>query len=143
MRTELKELVTELGITAVYVTHDQMEAMSMSDEIAVMNLGRIEQKGSPEEIYHHPATPFVARFVGRSNWIGENLMFRPEALLLNPSDNTKEYKARLKSTRFIGNGYELCFEQGTSRWFAFFPRRINEGEMTVFVKQEAILEFML
>ena len=141
MRAELREIVTNLGITTVFVTHDQVEAMSMSDEIAVMNMGRIEQKGSPEEIYHHPATPFVARFVGRSNWIGKNLMFRPEALLLEPGENTEEYKARLKSTRFIGNGYELCFEQNTSRWFAFFPRRINEGERSVFVKRESILEF--
>ena len=146
MRIELREISTSLGITTVFVTHDQVEAMSMSDEIAVMNLGRIEQKGSPEEIYHNPTTPFVARFVGRSNWIGEDRMFRPEALLLVPGDNTEEYRARLKLTRFIGNGYELCFEppMGTGdadRWYAFNPRHITEGEMPVYVKKEAILQF--
>jgi iron(III) transport system ATP-binding protein len=141
MRDELREIVTNLGITAVFVTHDQVEAMSLSDEIAVMNLGKIEQKGSPEEIYHRPATPFVARFVGRSNWIGEDRMFRPESLLLATEDNAEEYQVRLKSIRFIGNGYELCFEQGTEKWFAFSPQRINRGLLPVFVKREAIRRF--
>ena len=141
MRAELREIVTGLGITTVFVTHDQVEAMSMSDEIAVMNLGRIEQMGSPEEIYHHPATPFVARFVGHSNWVGEDRMFRPESLLLEPADNTEEYKAHMKSARFIGNGYELCFEQDAQKWLAFSPQRISEGELPVYVKKEHFLEF--
>ncbi|MCL2880670.1 MAG: ABC transporter ATP-binding protein [Treponema sp.] len=141
MRAELREIVTSLGITTVFVTHDQIEAMSMSDEIAVVNMGRIEQQGSPEEIYHCPATPFVARFVGHSNWIGEKRMFRPEALLFEPGDNTDTYRARLKSSRFIGNGYELCLEQGMRDWYAFSPRRLEEGEVQVYVKREAVLEF--
>jgi iron(III) transport system ATP-binding protein len=141
MRAELREIVTHLGITTVFVTHDQIEAMSMSDEIAVMNLGRIEQKGNPEEIYRHPVTPFVARFVGHSNWIGKNRMFRPEALLFEPADNTEEYRVRLKSSRFIGNEYELCFEQGTERWLAFSPRRICGEELPVFVKTESVFKF--
>ena len=141
MRAELHEIVTKLGITTVFVTHDQVEAMSLSDEIVVINLGRIEQKGSPEDIYHSPATPFVARFVGRSNWIGQDRMFRPEALLLEPEENTEKFTARLKSMRFIGNGYELCFEQGVERWYAFSPVRINGGELSVFVKREAVLRF--
>ncbi|MCL2834584.1 MAG: ABC transporter ATP-binding protein [Treponema sp.] len=141
MRAELREIVTKLGITTIFVTHDQIEAMSMSDEIAVINMGKIEQKGSPEEIYHHPATPFTAHFVGRSNWIGENRMFRPEALLLEPGENTDEYRVKLRSSRFIGNGYELCFEQGNGKWYAFSPGRLKEGEMQIYVKREAILEF--
>jgi iron(III) transport system ATP-binding protein len=141
MRTELREIVTHLGITTVFVTHDQVEAMSMSDEIAVMNLGKIEQKGSPEEIYRQPLTPFVARFVGHSNWIGENRMFRPEALLFEPADNTEKYQVRLKSNRFIGNEYELCFERGTQRWLAFSPKRIYGEELPVFVKTDSVLKF--
>jgi len=69
MQLELKELQRKVGITFIYVTHDQQEALSMSDRLAVFNDGRIEQVGAPAEIYEHPATPFVAGFVGTSNLI--------------------------------------------------------------------------
>jgi spermidine/putrescine transport system ATP-binding protein len=67
MQLELKRIQTELGTTFVYVTHDQEEALTMSDRIAVMNSGEIEQVGDPKEIYEHPRTPFVADFVGSLN----------------------------------------------------------------------------
>jgi spermidine/putrescine transport system ATP-binding protein len=67
MQFELKRIQTELGTTFVYVTHDQEEALTMSDRIAVMNGGDIEQVGDPKEIYEHPLTPFVADFVGSLN----------------------------------------------------------------------------
>ena len=67
MQTELKAIQHDVGITFVFVTHDQGEALSMSDRVAVFNLGRIEQIGTPREIYESPATPFVAGFVGTSN----------------------------------------------------------------------------
>ena len=67
MQVELKAIQREVGITFVFVTHDQDEALSMSDRIAVFNNGRIEQVGTPAEIYERPATPFVAGFVGTSN----------------------------------------------------------------------------
>ena len=67
MQLELKRIQSELGTTFVYVTHDQEEALSMSDRIAVMNGGRVEQTGSPREIYEHPRTAFVADFVGSLN----------------------------------------------------------------------------
>ncbi|MCM2580087.1 ABC transporter ATP-binding protein [Streptomyces meridianus] len=67
MQVELKELQRDVGITFVFVTHDQEEALTMSDRIAVFNRGRIEQVGTPAEVYEHPATPFVAGFVGTSN----------------------------------------------------------------------------
>jgi spermidine/putrescine transport system ATP-binding protein len=67
MQVELKRIQREVGITFVYVTHDQGEALTMSDRIAVMNDGVIEQLGSPREIYEHPATRFVAGFIGTSN----------------------------------------------------------------------------
>ncbi len=69
MRLELKRLQRELGLTAVYVTHDQAEALVMSSRIAVMNEGRIEQIGKPREIYREPRTRFVAEFIGTSNLI--------------------------------------------------------------------------
>jgi len=69
MRFELKRLQRELGITTVYVTHDQSEALALSHGIAVMNRGRIEQIGTPREVYERPATPFVADFVGSTNFV--------------------------------------------------------------------------
>jgi putative spermidine/putrescine transport system ATP-binding protein len=67
MQVELKQLQRQVGITFVFVTHDQEEALTMSDRIAVFNAGRIEQVGTPAEVYERPATPFVAGFVGTSN----------------------------------------------------------------------------
>jgi len=67
MRFEIKDVVTRLGITAVYVTHDQEEALALADRVAIMERGRLEQMGTPEEIYAHPGSRFVAEFVGLSN----------------------------------------------------------------------------
>jgi spermidine/putrescine transport system ATP-binding protein len=67
MQTELKRIQREVGITFVYVTHDQTEALAMSDRLAIMNAGRIEQLGSPHDVYEHPASRFVAGFIGVSN----------------------------------------------------------------------------
>ncbi|GIJ14115.1 MULTISPECIES: ABC transporter ATP-binding protein [Micromonospora] len=69
MQIELKRIQTEVGITFVHVTHDQEEAMTMADTVAVMNAGRIEQLGAPADIYEFPATAFVANFLGQSNLI--------------------------------------------------------------------------
>ena len=69
MRREIKELHQKTKVTVVYVTHDQSEALALADRIVVMNQGQIEQVGTPQEIYSHPATPFLAKFVGRSNLI--------------------------------------------------------------------------
>jgi iron(III) transport system ATP-binding protein len=69
MRTEIREIQQRLGITSVYVTHDQTEAMTLSDRICIMNRGRIEQIGSPVEVYQRPANQFVADFIGRANFL--------------------------------------------------------------------------
>jgi iron(III) transport system ATP-binding protein len=69
MRSEIRRIQQLLGITSVYVTHDQVEAMTISDRIVVMNEGRIEQVGTPTEIYRHPHSRFVADFIGRANFI--------------------------------------------------------------------------
>ena len=67
MQIELKRIQTEVGLTFVHVTHDQEEAMTMADTIAVMNAGVIEQMGAPADLYEHPQTTFVANFLGQSN----------------------------------------------------------------------------
>ena len=88
MQGELTALQREVGITFVFVTHDQDEALTMSDRIAVFNHGRIEQLGTPREIYEHPATEFVAGFVGRSNVlrgaVAEAIIGRPGTWALRP-----------------------------------------------------------
>ncbi len=73
MRTEIHRIQRNLNITSLYVTHDQDEAMALSDRIVVMNLGKIEQMGKPEEIYRFPATRFVADFIGRANFYDTTL----------------------------------------------------------------------
>jgi iron(III) transport system ATP-binding protein len=74
MRGELKRLQSKIGITTVYVTHDQSEALALSDRIAVIERGRIIQIGSPQDIYFRPANPFVARFVGATNLLPGRLI---------------------------------------------------------------------
>ncbi len=69
MRTEIRRIQQTLGITAIYVTHDQSEAMSISDQVIIMNKGEVEQIGSPMEIYYHPRNEFVADFIGEANFL--------------------------------------------------------------------------
>lgn len=141
MRGELRALVNQLNITAVFVTHDQIEAMSMSDRIVVMNKGRVAQEGTPEEIYNTPASPFVAQFVGRSNWIGEDQMFRPESLLLVRTEGAVEYPMTVTAVQFVGNGYELTLEDGKNRWYALSPQKPSDSRICVYVKEEQIRQF--
>jgi putative spermidine/putrescine transport system ATP-binding protein len=87
MQIELGNIQNEVGITFIYVTHDQDEALTMSDRIAVFNEGRIEQVASPADLYEHPATEFVAGFVGTSNIIerdGHRFTIRPEKIYIGP-----------------------------------------------------------
>jgi putative spermidine/putrescine transport system ATP-binding protein len=69
LRREIREIQRELGITSLFVTHDQVEALTMSDRIAVLNAGRVEQVGTPEDVYERPASRFVADFIGRANFL--------------------------------------------------------------------------
>jgi iron(III) transport system ATP-binding protein len=74
MRREIQQLQKQLSITAVYVTHDQEEAMAISDRIVVMNQGSIAQEGTAEDLYHHPASEFVAQFIGRTNLLAARVL---------------------------------------------------------------------
>ena len=84
MQTELKRIQQEVGITFVYVTHDQEEALTMSDRVAVFKDGQIEQVGPPAEIYEHPETEFVAGFVGVSNVLERTLNGQPSRFTVRP-----------------------------------------------------------
>ena len=100
MRFEIKEIQKELGITVVYVTHDQMEAMTMSDRVIVINKGIIQQSGHPTEIYRHPSNQFVADFVGKINFIeakSENGI-----LTMKNSGQQLEYQGALSNDVVLG-----------------------------------------
>jgi len=105
LQIELKELQQRLGMTFVYVTHDQDEALTMSDRIAVFSGGRIEQVGTPAEMYEHPATGFVAGFIGTSNIIernGRRFTVRPEKIRLLPADSPEGEPGTVRAAVYLG-----------------------------------------
>lgn len=140
MRVELRELVTRLGLTAVFVTHDQSEAISMSDRIAVFSAGRLEQYDAPEAVYSHPATSFAAHFVGLSNWIDSRHFFRPEKASLSPAPGARIFTAGVVSSQYLGAGYEVHLLCGGERWTILSPVRAAPGaSLTVSVRPEDII----
>jgi spermidine/putrescine transport system ATP-binding protein len=105
VRAELKSLQRRVGITFLFVTHDREEALSLSDCIAVMNRGRIEQTGAPEDVYLRPRTRFAASFLGAVNWI-DGAGVRPEATRVSrdlPADGARSVPATVLGSSFLGN----------------------------------------
>ena len=113
MQTELKALQRALNITFVYVTHDQGEALSMSDRVAVFNKGRLEQVGGPRELYERPATAFVAGFVGIANLFDEETSqrlfgrrsvntLRPERVRVLPASASEGHLAHVLDAQYLG-----------------------------------------
>ena len=118
VRLELKQLQKQLGITFLFITHDQEEALSLSDQIAVMNKGKIEQIGTPQEIYLAPATRFVAGFLGAVNWV-DGIGIRPESTRISrqkPDPTTKSTIAKVVTSTFLGDCFhiETTTENGTA-----------------------------
>ena len=109
MRTELKAMQQRTGITFLFVTHDQEEALAMSDEIAIMNGGKIEQTGAPRDVYRSPATRFVAGFLGAMNWIGDTGV-RPEALRVSRNGEDCRASARVEQSLFLGNTVQVTLK---------------------------------
>nr|WP_272931520.1 ABC transporter ATP-binding protein [Halobacterium noricense] len=131
LRVQVKQIQSELSITTVYVTHDQSEALAISDRVAVLNAGRVEQVGTPEEVYREPASRFVAEFVGDNNVfdgkppvetegcsvrVGETeldvgkrfdgratVCVRPESLHFDCEQN--QFGVRVQSVEFLGDAY--------------------------------------
>jgi putative spermidine/putrescine transport system ATP-binding protein len=117
LQIELKELQQQLGMTFVYVTHDQDEALTMSDRIAVFNAGRIEQVGTPAEMYEHPATEFVAGFIGTSNVIergGRTFTVRPEKIRVLAADATEGEPGTVRAAVYLGASthYVVTLDRG-------------------------------
>ncbi|HET6683674.1 MAG TPA: ABC transporter ATP-binding protein [Gaiella sp.] len=105
LQIELKAIQRELGMTFVYVTHDQEEALTMSDRIAVFNQGRIEQVDTPAVMYEHPATGFVAGFIGTSNIIdrdGRTFTVRPEKIRVLPAEGSEGEPGTIRAAVYVG-----------------------------------------
>jgi ABC-type Fe3+/spermidine/putrescine transport system ATPase subunit len=142
LREELRRIHHETGTTCLYVTHDQEEALSLADRIAVMNQGRIEQIGTPAEIYQHPVNEFTARFMGEINVIeAENPLtsmfttnprrigFRPEAAQLTSSG----VAATVRRATYLGSKTELVVETTTGEMLKLWtPSPVAAGEVVHF-----------
>ncbi|MGZ4590317.1 MAG: ABC transporter ATP-binding protein [Actinomycetes bacterium] len=114
MQIELKRIQTEVGITFVHVTHDQEEAMTMADTIAVMNEGRIEQLGGPETLYDNPVTTFVANFLGQSNLVRARVTSRSGAELVVDAHGNK-----------LSMPTARCVSEGEDIWVGVRPEKIQ------------------
>jgi len=130
MQLELKRIQKEVGITFVYVTHDQEEALTMSDRMAVMANGRIQQIGPPVEVYERPATEFVAGFIGISNVLerdGVRFVVRPEKLRMLEAGEQADPRMTLEP----GTVEQVVYVGMTTRYAV----RLDRGELLVAVRQ--------
>ena len=124
MRLELKQLQKQLGITFIYVTHDQEEALTMSDRVAVINDGRVEQIGTVNEIYYKPATRFVASFIGETNIVEAQILASDSGMLRCRLKGGLELHVRQPEFRPTGNGL-LSLRQEKIRLHRSNPGGIN------------------
>jgi putative spermidine/putrescine transport system ATP-binding protein len=130
MQIELKQIQKEVGITFVYVTHDQEEALTMSDRVAVMSNGKIEQIGSPVEVYEQPASEFVAGFIGISNVLlrdGVRFVVRPEKIRMLTEEQEPEAGTQVEA----GTVEEVVYVGMSTRYLV----RLDRGEQLVAVRQ--------
>lgn len=155
MQTELKKIQQNLGITFIYVTHDQEEALTMSDTVVVMNNGEIQQIGTPEDIYNEPKNAFVADFIGESNIIdgimlrdelvhfcgrdfvcvdrgfGENtpidVVIRPEDVIVS-EESGGQIVGTVESVTFKGVHYEIVVDIGDSKWLVHTTKFSEPGK---------------
>ncbi len=140
MRHELREMVSRLNLTAVFVTHDQTEAMSMSDRIAVLYQGKIEQYDTPEQIYRRPATPFVAHFVGKANWFSDTKLVRPEALSLVPAEGCQLFELPVTGVQYLGDTYEIILRYNGVFWILHSSQKPAVGSViSVYIDPQNII----
>jgi putative spermidine/putrescine transport system ATP-binding protein len=170
LRGELFNLLRALALTTVYVTHDQAEALALGDELVVMREGRIEQAGRPAEVYHRPASPFVAGFLGAANLVaadvtagGDDLvlpfatieapagsgpgacwaMLRPEDMEV-VSEADADFTASLASSQFLGAIQRLRLFAGRQELLLDAPNDLaigNEAKVPVRMKREKVVVF--
>jgi putative spermidine/putrescine transport system ATP-binding protein len=139
MQIELKSIQREIGITFVYVTHDQEEALTMSDRLAVFNNGRIEQVGPPAEVYEHPESEFIAGFVGVSNVLerdGRRYTIRPEKIDLlddgrEPAPGSHVEAGVVRDVQYVGpvTRYHVTLDRGGE--LQVLAQNLDEGSSEV------------
>jgi iron(III) transport system ATP-binding protein len=163
MRDDIRELQQGLGLTSVYVTHDQEEALAVSDRIIVMNSGRIAQEGSPADLYERPADPFVADFIGGANLVACDvvgwrngqasvrlgrlelslpsaamperamIVIRPSAVQLERTGAADAIPARVRKATYLGSHWDLALDTDVGELFVAQAARFEPGE-AVYVK---------
>ncbi len=128
MREELKKIQSELGITVVFVTHDQEEAMALSHRIVVMNKGVFEQVGTPTEIYDNPASKYVASFIGEMNFLdkdGKTLAVRPEDVTII-QDGESDISGTVRTIMILGHYVEVNVQCGETVVKCFVDREVSD-----------------
>jgi ABC-type Fe3+/spermidine/putrescine transport system ATPase subunit len=165
LRHELRALQQRVGITAIYVTHDREEALTLADRIAVVDAGRVAQYGSPEDVFHRPASPFVAGFMGADNAIdvvhdGAAIRLADEAspaagrtrahfradrarlATLRPDDAALSFDGTVEQAAYLGHGFRYRVRVGRGQIWVDDPVRYAEGSHThVIVPRDALLLF--
>lgn len=140
VQAQLKDIHTRVGTTFIYVTHDQEEALSMSDRVVIMNHGEIVQVGSPEELYEKPSSTFAAGFLGKSNFLRRNgkvFALRPEKIDVAPLVKGKgdnKLTGTIRTITYLGSSLLLmvdvdgtdCIEVATDAWRT--PHKFKEGQ---------------
>ena len=142
MRESIKKIITDYKMTAVFVTHDQFEAMSLSDKILVLNQGHIMQLDNPMNLYNNPKNSFVARFIGKSNWIDDNTFFRPEDLSFDYINDSIGYECIVTFFIFIGERYQIVLKYNNRIWIAFSNEKIGYNQkISVYINKNKIIKF--
>ncbi len=146
LRVWLRRLHDEVDVTTLFVTHDQEEAMDVADQIVVMNEGRIEQTGSPRELYEEPANEFVMKFVGEVNQLGAELI-RPHDLEILTSPNGQTQEGQIDRVVHLGFEVrvELTLDDGRQVWVQTTRTRAEELELErgqiVHLRKDAVRRF--
>ncbi|HEU5252675.1 MAG TPA: sulfate ABC transporter ATP-binding protein [Solirubrobacterales bacterium] len=130
LRTWLRRLHDEMHVTTIFVTHDQEEAMDVADQLVVMNEGKVEQAGSANELYEHPANEFVMSFVGEVNRLGDDFV-RPHDMevVLDPDDRTQEGLVQRIVTLGFEVRVELVLSDGTEVWAQLTRNELQRLEL--------------
>jgi putative spermidine/putrescine transport system ATP-binding protein len=149
LRHELRALQRRVGITAIYVTHDREEALTLADRIAVIDAGRLLQVGTPQEVFHKPASPFVAGFMGADNAVvlpdGQRAHFRGDRARLAPQADATALSLEgvVEQASYLGHGwrYRVRVGEGRQVWVDD-PAAVAEGSRThVIVSRDALMLF--
>ena len=125
LRTEIRAVLDEAGITAIFVTHDQSEALALADRIVLLKAGRVEQFGSPTDLYDRPATRFAASFIGGCNLIAQGsatLAIRPHRMHIDPAG---KLQAVLETVEFLGSTTRLTLRHAGGPVVVDLPRPLD------------------